>query len=98
MTYDFSLSLMENYRLHQEQVKIKAKTPGILKLSPGEFGTGAVGGLVKKMVARGKTIGNQAVSRAIQNLVRWNKKQNPKLSAKAKKVADGFSKAIAKEA
>jgi len=83
--------------LEQGATRVKVVNPGILKLPAGGFGRMAVAALVKKMVARGKSIGNQAVSRAIQNLVRFNKNKNPKLSAKAKAVAAGFSREIKKQ-
>ena len=71
---------------------IKAKNPGILDLPENGFVDKTIEQLVKHVVKIAKDKGRSPVSKALQNLVRWNKNDNPSLSKKAQSVFDKYSK------
>jgi hypothetical protein len=75
-----------------ETKDIKAKNPGILDLPDNGFVDKTIEQLVKHVVKIAKDKGRSPVSKALQNLVRWNKNDNPSLSKKAQSVFDKYSK------
>ena len=77
--------------------KIKAKNPGITDLPDGAWKEWSVGKLVSHFKTQAKEDGKQAISRAVNNIARWNKKKDPSLSKKAKSVMEKLSKAWDKE-
>jgi hypothetical protein len=75
---------------------IKVKNPGILDLPEGGFSKKTIDQLVKHMVKIAKDTGRSKVSKALQNLVRWNKNDDPDMSKKAQSVFDKYSKEMDK--
>jgi hypothetical protein len=72
----------------QTAMEIMAENPGILELPEGAFVDWGIGKLVDHLAGIVEKKGRAAVSRALVNLERWNKKQNPDVSKKARKVLD----------
>jgi len=71
----------------QSAVDVKVEHPGILEIPEGKS--------IKDMSLKhfqkiAKEKGRGAVSRALLNLVRWNKKKNPSLSKWARSMLDKF--------
>lgn len=75
---------------------IKPKNPGILELKDGAFKDWNIEKLVKHVVDVAKDKGKAKVSKALQNLIRWNKNENPAMSKKAQSVFDKYSKEMDK--
>ena len=71
---------------------IKAKHPGILDLPEGAFSSWSVDKLVRKMISLAKSKGKGAVSRAVNNIARWQSKRAPELAAKARSVMAALKK------
>lgn len=73
---------------------IKISNPGILEVPDGK----EVDELpLSHFVALAKRKGHAAISRALGNLVRWNKKQNPSLSKWAEDMIDKLDKELDKD-
>lgn len=71
-----------------ERVLVTAKTPGITGLPDDAWKEWSVGKLVKHFRTLGGQIGKAPAMRTVLNIERWNKTQDPKLSAKARTVID----------
>lgn len=93
MDTDLDEFVTEWSELDEKSAKnIKAVNPGISKLPEGawdEWGVSKLAGHFKKL---GSSIGKPEAMRAILNIERWNKNQNPKLSEKARSVIDMLKK------
>lgn len=72
----------------QTAMEIMAESPGILELPEGAFADWGIGKLVDHLARIAANKGKASVSRALVNLERWNKKQNPEVSKKARRVLD----------
>jgi hypothetical protein len=75
-----------------EKVMVKSKHPGITELPDGAWDEWGVKDLVSHFIKIAKSKGKSAMAKAIMNIERWNVKQNPKLSAKARSVMDALKK------
>lgn len=87
-----SLLLLE---ILNEKTMVKAKYEGVLAMPEGAWNTWNASKIVSHVIDQAKKRGKGAISKAIVNLVRWNKKQNPKLSRKAQGVLNTLSKSEA---
>jgi hypothetical protein len=79
----------------QATTQIKATHPGITKLPEGAWNEWPVAKLVKHFAKLADKVGKPETMRAIMNIERWNKKQNPTLSEKARSVIDKLKKSKA---
>jgi hypothetical protein len=75
-----------------EKVMVKAKFPGITKLPANSWSEWPVKDLVSHFIKIAKKKGKPAMTRAISNIERWNSRQNPELSQKARSVMDALMK------
>ena len=66
--------------------KIKSENPGITGLPEGAWKKWSVGKLVNHFISKAKSKGKPAISKAVMNIERWNKNDNPTLSKKARSV------------
>lgn len=74
-----------------EKTMVKAKYSGVLGMPEGAWNTWSVSKIVSNAIEQAKKRGKSAISKAIVNLERWNKKQNPKLATKARQVLNSLS-------
>ena len=86
-----SFELSENPTL-SEKVAVKVKTPGITKLPKDAWNEWGVKDLVIHFIKIAKKKGKPAMAKAIMNIERWNKNQNPELADKARSVMDALKK------
>jgi hypothetical protein len=75
-----------------EKVMVKSKNLGITELPQGAWDDWGMKDLVAHFIKIAKEKGKSAMSKAILNIERWNKKQNPKLADKARSVMDALKK------
>lgn len=69
----------------QDTKKIKVKNPGILSIPDGKHFYSVP---LKHYIDLAKSKGKGPVMKALNNLVRWNKNDDPELSSKAKSIVD----------
>lgn len=74
-----------------EKAMVKAKYKGTLGMPEGAWDEWSIPQIVSHAIGEAKKRGKSAISKAIVNLVRWNKKQNPALSKKADAVLQQLS-------
>lgn len=86
-----------DHLIEQDTKDIKVKNPGILQLPSQGFKNWSIEKLVKHMTSLAQKIGRNKVSKAIQNLIRWNKNDNHSLSKKAQSVFDKYVAKLEKE-
>ena len=83
------LSELKQFINEKETEKIKVKNPGMLEVPEGKdvetLGADHFKNLIKKK-------GWNEISKALMNLVRWNKNENPKLSSWADNMQEKLSK------
>lgn len=72
--------------------KIKTKHPGILEVPENFMKEKGVGEIVRRMITRAKDAGKGSIMRALNNLVRWNKNDEPIFSKKMKSVVESLKK------
>ena len=77
---------------------IKVKNPGILEIPEGAFNEWGVGKLVKHFISLAKKKGKAAVMRAVVNLERWNKNDDPDIAKKARSVINALKESTDWEA
>jgi hypothetical protein len=76
-------------KFEQETKDIKATHPGILEIPEGKhfYNIG-----LDHYIKLAKKKGKGAIMKALCNLERWNKNDNPELSKKARKIIDALKK------
>jgi hypothetical protein len=90
--------LIKQIKLEKKDTEeIKVKHPGILDLPEDGFKDWPIKKLVDHFVTLAEEKGKGKISKAIQNLIRWNETKNPKMSAKAQSVFDKYSKLMDKK-
>lgn len=76
---------------------IQAENPGLLELPENGFNDWNIEKLVSHFVSLAKKKGREAISKGIQNIIRWNKEKNKSLSDKAQSVFDKYAAELDKK-